>query len=78
MYSTDKLNEIIDDYLNICRGHPTKRGLSIALGTSITTVYNVIRGDYNHVPYGLQPSPTRVIDNCDFEIVRSVFTKPYG
>jgi len=74
MYSTSKLNEIIDDYMNVCKCKPTKKGLAIALGISSTTIFNVIRGYYNHIPYGMQPSPTRIIDNSDFGIIRSLFT----
>lgn len=74
MYSTDKLNEIIDDYMNVCKCKPTKKGLAIALGISSTTIFNVIRGYYNNIPYGVQPGPTRIIDNTDFEIIRGLFT----
>lgn len=73
MYSTDKLNEIIDDYLNMCKCRPTKKGLSLALGTSNTTIFNVIRGAYNGTPYGKEPHYNRVIDNKDFELIRDVF-----
>lgn len=72
MYDTERLNELIDDYLNHCEA-PTKKGLAIWLCTSPSTINNVIRGFYNHKPYGLVPHSTRVIDNKDFTLIRSLF-----
>lgn len=77
MYDTERLNELIDDYLNHCES-PTKKGLAIALHTSTTTINNVINGFYNHKPYGLVPHSNRVIDTKDFKIIRALFAKPCG
>lgn len=74
MYDTETLNDLIENYMIYCHGKPSKCGLATWLKISPTTVFNVIRGYYNHIPYGMQPSPSRVIDNADFEIIRSLFS----
>ena len=56
MYDTEVLTEIVDDYLILSRGHPTKSGLARKLGASTTTIYNVIRGDYHGIPYCKTPT----------------------
>ena len=73
MFTTEDLNDLIDDYMTNCNNRPTRKGLALWLHISVGTVNNVIAGYYNHKPYGLKPHITRVIANKDFEIVRSLF-----
>lgn len=77
MYDTEVLTEIVDDYLILSRGHPTKIGLAKRLGASTTTIYNVIRGAYNGTPYGKEPHYNRIVDNKDFCLIREVFGEYY-
>jgi len=73
MYDHENLVNVIDDYMEICQGKPTKKGLSRALGISETTVFNVLNGRFNGFTYTPKPHINRAIDNADFGLVRSLF-----
>lgn len=75
MFTTEDLNDLIDDYMTNCNNRPTRKGLSAWLHISTTTIRNVLCGYYgkNHTPYGTVPHISRKIANKDFEIVRSLF-----
>ncbi len=72
MYQTEKLNQIIDDYLHNNK-NPTRKGLAQWLHISTSTINRVICGCYNGKIYGIVPHCTRCIANKDFALIRSVF-----
>ncbi|MCR5669569.1 MAG: hypothetical protein K6G10_01045 [Butyrivibrio sp.] len=76
MKTTLELTQVVSDYLDECylrNKKPSYLSLSKAIGTTVGTIRNVNLGSYNGVPYSNKPSHNRVIDNCDFEIIQSVF-----
>lgn len=77
MYDVKELRTMLQDYSEICANDntkPTKGGLSKFLGISISTLFNVLRGEYNGgIPYGEKPSYTRCISNSGFTLIRSFF-----
>lgn len=77
MYDSDTLNELVTDYMNHCNCEPTRKGLAIWLGVSHQTISNIINGTYNGFFYTNTPHVNRIVDNKDFWIVRSLFTKPH-
>lgn len=77
MYDSTTLARIINGYVNQCRSRqhkPSYKGIAEVLSASQTTIYNVVHGEFNGgKKYTEHPHSTRVIDNCDFELLRSVF-----
>jgi hypothetical protein len=69
----------IEPYLKACNLYgtqPTVKGLSNTLGINERTLYRVIHGEYaKGKPYTSRPHPNRAIDNRDFALLESVFTK---
>lgn len=77
MFTTENLNDLIDDYLKHCDYHPTRKGLAESLNTSPSTIYRALSGFYNHKPYGIVPHNNRIIDTKDFVIIRGLFPKSF-
>ena len=73
MYDHDKLLDLVDGYLNECKGQPTRQGLADYLGISHQTISNVINGRFNGFIYTPKPHITRVFANKDFDIIRQLF-----
>lgn len=69
----------IEPYLKACEQletAPTITGLANSLGINERTLYRVIHGEYaKGKAYTDRPHPKREIDNRDFPLLESVFTK---
>lgn len=77
IYDTESLCELCDSYMIYCNNKPTRQGLADWLCISHQSINNIINGTFNGYPYTDKPHVNRIIDNDDFEIVRSLFTKPH-
>ena len=74
MYDRKTLEKLVDSYLIYSKGHPTRKGLSIWLEISSTTISHVLSGMYkNGKEYTPKPHISRKINNTDFELIRNVF-----
>lgn len=75
MYDTETLTNLCESYLIYSKGHPTRKGLSIWLEISSTTISHVLSGMYKDgKEYTPKPHISRKISNTDFELIRSVFS----
>lgn len=76
MIPTASLIDRVRLYSGLCIAsgrRPTYGGLSLILGCSEQTVWNVAHGTYNGKQYTDKPCTKRVIRNDDFPIVQAVF-----
>lgn len=71
----DNVNDLVEGYLNECKGHATRRGFAEYVGISRTTIDNAIRGQFNGRYYTLKPHASRKFANKDFCIIRQLFSQ---
>ena len=78
MIDTTTLNIKVNKYIDSCNktNHkPTYKGVGYILGISGMTISNVVKGEYNHIPYGNKEHHNRCIANRDFEVIKGIFDK---
>lgn len=79
MITTMELQERISRYRDYCienHKEPTYHGLANVLQISSPTVKHIVDGTYKDGKYYTDhPHVTRIIANCDFDIVRNLFNR---
>ncbi len=73
MFTTESLEKSVNSYMLYCHNKPSKAGLADWLSVSQQTISNICRGEFNGHLYTDKPHVTRIVDNSDFKIIRSLF-----
>lgn len=73
MYDSESLEKTVNNYMIHCHNKPSRTGLAQWLSVSHQTISNIISGTFNGHRYTNRPHVSRIVDNDDFEIIRSLF-----